>query len=195
MPKLERGKLGGSAIGSILYILAIKIWPIIPAILSGSLFALLSPLMILLGYGYKTVHSFRFSKRSYMLQLAQSLYYQGLDTNAGVLHRLLDEAAEQDIRQTLLAYFFLWSFAGPEGWTAQELDRAVEKDLHKRTGTVIEVDTDEALARLIRLGLVRRNDGRYAAVPVESAIDGVKNLPRNAEDSRWRAKFEISPAK
>src|SRR5437868_3174186 len=52
----------------------------------------------------------------------RSLYFQTLDSNAGVLMRLLDEAEEQECRETLLAYFCLWKYAPAQGWTAAHLD-------------------------------------------------------------------------
>jgi hypothetical protein len=171
MRRLDRGKLGGSALGSIGYV----IWKLatsvnLPALLSGSIFALASPLMLIAGYGYKTFYSFKVSRRTYLLQLAQSLYYQGLDSNAGVLFRLFDEAAEQDIRQTLLAYFFLMRFAGPDGWDVATLDKAIESDLARRVDTVVEVDTHHALLRLIKLNLASQHADRFVAAPLSEAI-------------------------
>src|SRR5262249_3996738 len=57
------------------------------------------------GYGYKSYHSYQVKKQDYSLRLTKSLYYKGLDNNTGVLMRLLDEAEEQECRETFLAYF------------------------------------------------------------------------------------------
>jgi hypothetical protein len=182
MRRLDRGKLGGSLFGSLAWVLWKLVSSVsIPALLSGSLLALLSPVMLIGGYGWKTFYSFKVSRRTYLLQLAQSLYYQNLDTNAGVLFRLFDEATEQDIRQTLLAYYFLWRFAPPAGWTAAELDLAVESDLAMRVDTQVEVDTQEAVNRLMRLKLVRHHGDRFTALPIYLALiaarDGNVALP------------------
>lgn len=188
MPKMERGKLGGVALGSLAWLI-FKIIPMIGSnILTGGILALLSPLFLILGYGYKTIVSFRVSQRSYMLQLTQSLYYQNLDSNAGVLHRLFDEAAEQDVRQTLLAYYFLLRFAGAAGWTPDELDKAVESDLERRVGRPVEVDTNEALARLLRLKMIQRVGERHVAFPLAQAIGAVEsNTPQTKAESEWRS--------
>ena len=85
------------------------------------------PGALVLGYGYKTWYSFQVSQQTYTLQLTQSLYYQNLDNNSGVMFRLLDEAEEQETREILLAYFYLWRYAGDEGWTVSQLNDAVEK--------------------------------------------------------------------
>src|SRR5262245_44610665 len=60
------------------------------------------------GYGYKSYSSYTYKKTAYTLQLTQSLYYQVIDSNAGVFFRLLDEAEEQEVREALLAYHYLW---------------------------------------------------------------------------------------
>ena len=57
------------------------------------------------------------TRQAYHLMLTQSLYYQNLDNNAGVLTRLLDEAEEQECREVLLGYYCLWKYGPEQGWT------------------------------------------------------------------------------
>lgn len=189
MPKFERGKLGATVVSSFFYA-AYKLFTTVSlgGILSGSIFALFSPLALLLGYGYKTVYSFQVSRKTYMLQLTQSLYYQGLDTNAGVLHRLFHDAGEQEVRQVLLVYYFLWRFAGPAGWTADELDAAIEGDLKKRINERIELRPRNALTRLERLKIVKRVGERFVALPLREAQELLaKPFVQSAERaSTWR---------
>jgi Protein of unknown function (DUF3754) len=189
MPKFERGKLGGTILSTFVYTLYKLLTTVsLGGILSGSLFALFSPLALLLGYGYKTVYSFQVSRKTYMLQLAQSLYYQGLDTNAGVLHRLFHDAGEQEVRQVLLVHYFLWRFAGPAGWTAEELDLAIEVDLRKRINERIEIRPRDALTRLERLKIVAKIGERYVAVPLREAKELLAKpyVPSNDRGSTWR---------
>ena len=47
------------------------------------------------GYSYKSWATYKSTKEKYSLNLTQSLYYQNLDNNAGVLTHLMDEAEEQ----------------------------------------------------------------------------------------------------
>jgi Protein of unknown function (DUF3754) len=189
MPKFERGKLGFSVISSFLYA-AYKLASTVSlgALLSGSLFALLSPITLLLGYGYKTIYSFQVSRRTYMLQLTQSLYYQGLDTNAGVLHRLFDDASEQETRGVLLVYYFLWRFAGTTGWTREELENAIEADIQKRINQRIELRPEDALARLVRLKILRVLGERYLAQSPREAMKFLESnrLPAGERQSTWR---------
>lgn len=189
MPKFERGKLGGTIFTTFVYTLYKLLTTVsLGGILSGSVFALFSPLALLLGYGYKTVYSFQVSRKTYTLQLTQSLYYQGLDTNAGVLHRLFHDAGEQEVRQVLLVYYFLWRFAGPTGWTAEELDAGIEADLKKRINERIELRPRDALTRLERLKIVKRIGERYVAVPLREAKELLAKPYEPSKDrgSTWR---------
>ena len=47
------------------------------------------PFVLLAGYGYKQYYSYQVTKQTYSKMLTESLYYQTLDNNAGVLTRLL----------------------------------------------------------------------------------------------------------
>ena len=175
MPKVERLKLGGS-FGSTVGILGFKLSTLslsgfFGALVAGSIMTIYAPIALVLGYGYKTWYSFQVSKQTYTLQLTQSLYYQNLDNNAGVMYRLLDDAEEQETRETLLGYFYLWRYAGETGWTAEQIDDYVEIDLEKRLNMKIDFEVRDALLKVERLGLATVTDGRYAAVPLAAAVE------------------------
>jgi Protein of unknown function (DUF3754) len=121
-------------------------------------------------YGYRSYYSYTTTKTKYSLQLTQSLYFQNLDCNGGVLYRLLDEAEEQECREAILAYFFLWHHAGPEGWTLADLDARVEEYLRQRAGVEADFEVDDAVAKLERLDLVERAGDRYRARRLECAL-------------------------
>ena len=176
MPLLERFKLGGSLTSGLGYV-GWKLSTMSLTALSGALalgttaafLTLYTPIALILGYGYKTWYSFQVSKQTYSLQLTQSLYYQNLDNNGGVIYRLLDEAEEQETRETLLAYFYLWRYAGEKGWTAQELANYVEIDLERRLEVGLDFEIADALQKLEKAGLVEIIDGRYRALPIDAA--------------------------
>src|SRR5262249_34985139 len=90
-----------------------------------------------LGYRHKSYYDYRATQQAYHLNLTQSLYFQNLDSNAGVLTRLFDEAEEQETRTTLLAYYCLWRCAGPEGYTSEELEAAMELYLDRYAGLTL----------------------------------------------------------
>ncbi|HVK08285.1 MAG TPA: DUF3754 domain-containing protein [Gemmataceae bacterium] len=125
---------------------------------------------LFLGYGYKSYVSYTTKKTSYALQLTQSLYYQVIGTNAGVFARLVDEAEEQEVREALLAYFFLWQRGGGRAMTARELDDRIEEDLDQRLGIKVDFEIADALDKLDTLGLVRREGEGYKAVSITEAL-------------------------
>jgi hypothetical protein len=122
------------------------------------------------GYGYQSYYGYQQLRKSYHLTLTESLYYQNLDSNAGVLTRLLDEAEEQEAREALLAYHFLWRYAGAEGWTPEGLHDYVAAYLEGSAGLEVEFEAGDALARLERMRIVKQSAGRYRAVPIEKAL-------------------------
>lgn len=128
-----------------------------------------------LGYGIKSFFGYLRTQQKYQLNLTRSLYYQNLDNNSGVLFRLLDEAEEQECREALLAYFFLWRRSGVEGWPREQLDSEIEAHLRRLAGISIDFEVGDALAKLERLGLVERaRDGRLRAVKIERALELLK---------------------
>src|SRR6185436_10749928 len=93
---------------------------------AAGVYGILTVLGVTCGYGIRSFYGYLQTKQKYQLNLTESLYYQNLDNNAGVLSRLLDEAEEQENREAILAYFFLWQARGaqldqPSGLTADEL--------------------------------------------------------------------------
>jgi hypothetical protein len=123
------------------------------------------------GYGYKSYHSYQVKKQNYTLRLTKSLYYQSLDNNTGVLMRVLDEAEEQECRETFLAYFCLWKYAPPEGWTAEQLDDYVELYLEGNASLKVDFEIGDALAKLERLKIVEKIGKAYRAQPLDKALE------------------------
>ena len=124
-----------------------------------------------LGYGVRSVFGYLNTKQKYQLNLTQSLYYQNIDNNAGVLHRMLDEAEEQENREAILAYFFLWQEAPPDGWSVQELDERIETFLRVEAAREIDFEVGDALAKLERFKIVESVAvGKWKAVPIDRAI-------------------------
>ena len=123
------------------------------------------------GYGYKSYHSYQVKKQDYSLRLTKSLYYKGLDNNTGVLMRLLDEAEEQECRETFLAYFCLWKYAPAEGWTAEQLDDYVELYLEGNANLKVDFEIGDALAKLERLKIVRKLGDAYQAQSLDKALE------------------------
>jgi Protein of unknown function (DUF3754) len=122
------------------------------------------------GYGYRSYSSYTGKKTAYNLQLTQSLYYQVIGTNAGVFFRLLDEAEEQEVREAVLGYYYLWRHAAERSMTADELDDLVQKDLDRRLGVKVDFEIEDAVEKLKNLKLVRREERGFRAVSIEQAV-------------------------
>ncbi len=130
------------------------------------------------GYGIRSFFGYLNTKQKYQLNLTQSLYYQNLDNNAGTLYRLVDEAEEQENRETILAYYYLWRMRPAEGWSGDELDGQVESRLRVEAGSDVDFEVADALAKLQRMGLAdSSSDGKWKAVSIDQAIVTLK--------SRW----------
>lgn len=171
MPSLQRLKLGGSLVGSGAWVGYGVFQQVLTSSLSTSL--LLGPLAAVLGYGYKQWFGYQSTRNAFSLRLTQSLYFQTLGSNLSVLYHLLDEAEEQESREALLAYYTLWRHAGSAGWTAADLDDYVEMDLERLAGLKVDFEIEDALAKLERLHLVTKQADRYAAVPIDKALEAL----------------------
>jgi hypothetical protein len=168
---LDRGKIGAgllSGLGTMAWRLQHDLINLVQQfILSDS--ALWGLTAGTLGYGYKSYYDYRTTQQAYHLSLTQSLYFQCLDSNAGVLTRLFDEAEEQETRMALLAYFCLWRFAGPGGFTSEELEAAMELYLDRYAGVTVLCAAGEPAAKLVRLGVAKEEASRYRALPLAEA--------------------------
>lgn len=154
-----------SGIGIVLYKL---IWA--TAMAFGSTLAFLGLVGGTVGYGVRSLYGYLNTRQKYQLNLTQSLYYQNIDNNAGVIHRLLDEAAEQENREVMLAYFFLWNDAPSEGLSAAALDARIEAWLQKEAEQSVDFEIADALGKLVQFRLVRQSGERWQAVPIEEAV-------------------------
>ena len=177
MPLFSRFKLGSSLVGSGGWIIYSIFGQVSQFVIDFSFNMIstmvLGPLAALLGYGYKQWFSYQSTKTMFSLRLTQSLYYQTLGSNISVVFHLLDEAEEQECREALLAYYYLWRYAGDKGWRAPDLDDYVEMDLERLVNLKVDFEIEDALAKLERLQLVTKVDDRYIAVPMEKALEAM----------------------
>ena len=136
----------------------------------------------LAGYLFRQFNKFKNRKIQFMKTLTENLYFRNLDNNAGVFHRLIDAAEEEECKEALLAYRALL-LAG-SALTEQELDAAVEGWFRDRWQCDLDFEADDALAKLVRLELVTQDAGRYQAVPLEEALRRL--------DERWDNFFQFA---
>ncbi len=173
MTMFDRGKILLPIVSG----LAIAVWKVVQGalvLLATGVYGAVAFLSLLggtVGYGLRSFHTHVRTVQRYQLNLTRSLYYQNLDNNAGVLHRLVDEAEEQELREAVLAWFFLWREAGTQGWTSEELDRRIQEFLARLIHREIDFEVGDALRKLERLRLVEQLDGgRVRAVDLSAAL-------------------------
>jgi hypothetical protein len=155
-----------------------------------SLAAIYSLAVACIGYGVKTFYGYSATKDKHHLRLTRSLYFQNLDNNAGVLFRLLDEAEEQEFRETLLAWWVLWRH-GREGWTSRQIDRAVERFLRRAVDLGVDFEVHDALDKLKRLRLVEHaGSGAWKAVALSAAVELLQQKDAPPAETPVRSKVD-----
>ncbi len=102
---------------------------------------------------YTMVSVFRYStaRQKYLLNVAQNLYLQSLDTNAGVLLRLLEEAEQQDACECMLAHV-LQRIRAERLDPNHSLDQRIERWLEQNLGRPVDFDAPSACRLLEDLG-------------------------------------------
>lgn len=149
---------------------AVTVWKIIKGALivaAVGIYGLFAYLMLIvgtIGYGWRSFFGYRRTKEKYQLNLTQNLYYQKLDGNLGAVLRVADEAADQEFREALCAWFLLWRIAPLDGWLTEELDDSAEQWLQAELKRDVDFDAHDAVDKLIRLGMIDvGGDGRLTA--------------------------------
>lgn len=139
-----------------------------------SITILLAGIATLGGYLWKQFSNFKNRKLRFMQALTQNLYFKNLDNNAGVFHRLANDAEEEECKEAILAYYFLL-IQGP--MSRKQLDSVIEDWLLDQWYCHVDFEIDDALNKLLVLSLVSEENGQFSAVTLEPAI---KSL-----DKRW----------
>jgi hypothetical protein len=139
------------------------------AAITFSIAAVLAGLFIaLIGYMIRSVVNHRNAKNRYMLNLTRSLYYQKLDSNAGVACRLLEEAETQRHRECILAYYAILSAGEPI--SMRRFRRRVERMVREMVDVEIEFRATDAVELLATWGLILKDDqGRLQTCSPEEA--------------------------
>lgn len=134
-----------------------------------ALLALAAGLGALAAHFWKQFNNFKNRKLRFIQTLTQNLYFKNLDNNAGVFHRLLDEAEEEEGKEALLAYAFL--LQADRALSLEELDQHVESWFERQLGSRVDFEIDDAIQKLIRFGMVSETAPQsYRAVPIKEAL-------------------------
>ncbi|MFC4375745.1 TMEM143 family protein [Nocardia halotolerans] len=127
------------------------------------------------GYLMRQVNKFKNRKIQFMKALSEHLYFRTLANDASVFHHLLGAAEESEVKEAVLAYYFLHTAEHP--LTVPELDQQVEEWFARRWDTEVEFDVDDGVRKLRTLDLITdAGDGRIAAVPLPEAKQRLDHL-------------------
>jgi uncharacterized protein DUF3754 len=134
----------------------------------GQLVALGAGLMAFGGFLVRQFTKFKSRKIQFMKALSENLYFRNLDNGAGVFHRLLDAAEEEEVKEAVLAYHFLRTAGRP--LTATELDGRIEDWFARRWEAVLDFEVEDGVGKLRKLRLVEEDgQGRLTAVTLDEA--------------------------
>ena len=162
-------KLGASLVllGSLFgYWLGLRSQPV--ELDQAGIMILLAGSAALIGYFWKQFNSFKNRKLRFMQALTQNLYFKNLDNNAGVFHRLVNDATEEESKEAILAYCFL--LHSNSRLMRSELDRKIEHWFVRKWECELDFEIDDALHKLLVLGLVEEYEDGLSAVSIEQAI-------------------------
>ena len=131
---------------------------------------------------WKQFSNFKNRKLVFMQSLTQNLYFKNLDNNAGVFHRLVDDAEEEECKEAILAYYFL--LAEGRATDEQDLDAQVEAWFSERWESEVDFEVDDALAKLKKLNLVEQSGQGLSVTSIENACELL--------DRRWDEYFKFN---
>ena len=130
----------------------------------AALLVLFAGIAALGGYLWKQFSNFRNRKLKYTQALTENLYFKLLDNNAGALYRILDDAEESECKESLLAYYFLLAEGRP--MTPADIDRVIESWFAEQWQCKLDFEIDDALGKLLELGLARTDGKTWEAAAV-----------------------------
>jgi hypothetical protein len=103
---------------------------------------------------WRQINSVLVQRTRYMASLAQNLYFNNLDNNMGAITYLLDQARQEEIKETILAY----GLVNLQKISNQsELDTACEAWLDEKFDCTIDFDIDGGLKKLNEFNMLRHD--------------------------------------
>src|ERR1700730_6577240 len=136
--------------------------------------AALSGLLALGGFITRQWLKYQRQSLKYQQELTENVYFRNVNNNAGIFDGVIGAAEDQECKEAFLAYYFLATAATAP--RQAELGDRMERWLDQAFGIDVAFRVDEALAKLDRLGLLRRNGDALSVLPPEAALlrlDGV----------------------
>ncbi|MES9862168.1 MAG: DUF3754 domain-containing protein [Candidatus Thiodiazotropha sp. LLP2] len=123
----------------------------------SKLTAAVSPWTIVMAVGgfaallWRQINKVFVQRTRYMASLAQKLYFNNLDNNMGAVTYIVDQARQEEIKETILAYGLINLFNIKD---KMELDTACEQWLTEKFDCVIDFDIDDGIKKLQKFKLI-----------------------------------------
>jgi hypothetical protein len=119
------------------------------------------------GFLFRQINKYKNRKIKFMKALSDNLYFKNLDNNAGVFYHLIDAAEEEELKEAVLAYYFLLN--AKEALTQKALDDHIENWLAEKWDCHIDFEIGDAVNKLLRLELIDIDADRFRCVPLAAA--------------------------
>jgi hypothetical protein len=175
LDKIKLGVTGGGAVGMGLVGTAGKLAA--GGLTLANPVALLGAVAGLGGIAFRQGVNFINQKQRYMVVMAQNLYFHAMADNRGVMIKLSERGAEEDVKEEVLLYSVLAKETAKRS-DLQSIDAAIEKYLQTTFDIKVDFDLPDALERLIADGIVREDaDGTLHTMP---PVQAAQHL-----DAKW----------
>ncbi|WP_202703437.1 TMEM143 family protein [Flavobacterium sp. UGB4466] len=139
-------------------------------------------------YLFRQYSNFVNKRIKYSKILSDSLYFKNLGNNSGAFYSLLNSSEEEVLKETILAYTFLYKTEYPI--TAEELDNQIESWFTTTLNANLDFDVQDALLKLKTMKLAVESNGKWSVIPLDEALVTVDSLWDNVFD--YNQKIEVS---
>jgi hypothetical protein len=131
-------------------------------------------------YLFRQYSNFVNKKIKYSKILSDSLYFKNLGNNSGAFYSLLNSSEEEVLKETILAYTFLFKAEFPI--TANELDTQIESWFTTKLNTDLDFDVQAALLKLKDMGLGIESNGKWSVLSLDQSLSTIDALWDNVFD-------------
>ncbi len=171
MRNLDKIKIAAPLVGGIVGI-TMKFGPLLfGQEQAGTGIAVIGGILSALGsYVLKTYLAYQKTREKFQTQVSKDMYFKGQANNSAVLNVLVDLGEEQEVKEALLAYAFLY-YETDVQHNEESLDNKIEEWLLERFAVDIDFEVDDALAKLERMKLLSTDEnGILSVVAIEDGL-------------------------
>jgi hypothetical protein len=120
------------------------------------------------GLGMRQWVKYQRQSLKYQVEITDNIYYRNVNNNSGIFDYIIGAAEEQECKEAFLAYYFLSTAAAP--LTQPELDARIERWLKDAFDVDVDFEVDDALIKLERLKLLKRNGDALSVLPPDKCL-------------------------